>query len=365
MRRLVQAIVVLLFLQVTLARSSFANGTAAPLDPKLCAPPAATAQTPPDKKNKRKARAAIETARVAYDKGDFAASITALQEAYALDPLVDLLYNIAQACREAGLQREALTLYESVLKQNPTTEQKEASERKITELRPKVAEAEDKLASKALEGKQYTEASEGWKRAYQVNPLPIYLFRMAETQRLAGRNDEAIASYDQFLSRKPSGDSARDAARHVGQLRAQKEDEKASAHFEKEEYIQATMSWDSAYKLDARPIYIFRKAEALYKANQTQEAINEYQRFLKAGPSEERELRQQAEARVAELKSGDGPSLQSPSEKTKKPVYKRWWFWVALGGGAVTAVAIGVAIGRGPIDPLGTVPMQNVRMITP
>ena len=35
------------------------------------------------------------------------------------------------------------------------------------------------------------------------------------------------------------------------------------------------------------------------------------------------------------------------------------------GGGALTAVARVVAIGRGPIDPLGTAPMQNVRPINP
>lgn len=327
------------------------NPAAPALDPKLCAVPATTARDTSDKNAKRQARKALESARKAYLAGDFARSIASLQAAYALDPLTEILYNIAQACREAGLEAEALPLYESVLKHDPTPEQKEATEAKITELRPRIAEKESAAAVRALDDKQYTQASEGLKRAYALNPLPIYLYQLGQAQRLAGRTDEAIASYEQFLSRSPSGDQPRDARKYLNRLRAQKEDQKASDHFNRAEYVKAILIWDAAYKLDSRATYLFRKAEALYQAGQTREAQQEYQRFLRESPEVElRELRVQAEARMQEIRAG-APVPQplrsgqpGPPIAERKPVYKRWWFWVAIGG-AVAAAGAATAVG--------------------
>lgn len=278
-------------------------------DPKTCRVPPVPSGTAPDKKARQKASAQIDVARSAYIKGDFAVALTALQDAYALDPSIDTLYNLAQACREAGLENEALPLYEEVLKRNPNIEQKKASQNKILELRTRVAAAESARADKAIEEKRLTDAVACLERAAALDPQPSY-------------------------------------QRKLGSVRAQIADEEATANFQKGEYVQALIGWDTAYKADARPSFIYHKAEAMQKAGQRREAAVEYERFLKESPeAEQPELRAQATARAMELRKPLPVSTERP------PVYKRWWFWTAIAGAVVVATGVGVGLALRPKAP--------------
>lgn len=317
--------------------------SASPVDPKMCATPTVgAANAASGRKAQQQVRAHIDSARNAYVKRDFAAAISELQAAYQLDPLVDVLFNIAQACREAGLDSEALALYEGVLKQSPAPEQLEASKAKIAELHAKLAEAESARAANALAEKRYAEAAAGFERAHQLNPKPIYLFRLGETMRLASKYSEAVAAYERVLQLAPTSSTAQDARRQLSALKAQQADEAATLQYGKGEYEQAILAWDTAYQQEARPIFLFRKAEALRQTNRAEAAAAAYERFLHESPeSAQPELRQQAQTWVTELRKS-ATTVAKTAEK--RPIYKRWWFWTAIGGGAAL-VGTGVAVG--------------------
>jgi tetratricopeptide (TPR) repeat protein len=252
------------------------------LDPKLCAVPTSAApqetKTQPDRKAKRQVASELEAAHSAYEKGDFTTAITSLQAAYAIAPSVEILYNIAQTCREAGLPREALSLYEEVLKRNTTEDERAAIEAKLAELRPKVAETENARAVRALDDKRYDEALVGFQRAFALNPEPAYLFRLGEAQRLSGRNADAIASYERLLKEAPNSLNAGEARRQLAALSGQRYDEEATAHYDRGEYVESILSWDAAYKAEPRPIFLFRKAEAMRQTGQRLEAALAYER---------------------------------------------------------------------------------------
>jgi tetratricopeptide (TPR) repeat protein len=331
------------------------------VDAKLCALPS-PASAPADKNTARLGRTLLEEAHAAYLRGDYATTLRALQNAYALEPGVDILYNMAQSCRAAGLLAQALPLYEEVLKHNPTAEQRQACQAKISELRPKLAEAENAQAVRALRAKQYEQAIAGFTQALHLSARPAYLFHLGEAQRLAGKSAEAAATYQRLLSESPSSPDAAEARRQLGVLKAQQLDEDASAHYEKAEYVQAVVSWDNAYQESPQPRYLFRKAEAMRQTGQRKEAAAAYERFLKISSGVEQADQRAEAARWAR-------ELREP-EKTPgkpKPLYTRWWFWASVVGGAavVAGVSAGIAVGSRPGNPFADVPAQNLRQINP
>ncbi|HWU90905.1 MAG TPA: tetratricopeptide repeat protein [Kofleriaceae bacterium] len=76
--------------------------------------------------------------------------------------------------------------------------------------------AADKAAAKQLvnEGiaaqdqKDYDRAIELYQKAYALVPHPLVLFNIAQAHRLAGRLDEAVRLYEQYLAADPNGTQA-------------------------------------------------------------------------------------------------------------------------------------------------------------
>lgn len=338
-----------------------APAAATALDPSLCE--LHDAATPsPEKKTQKRARGHLDAAHDAYEKGDFVTTLTELQAAYALEPSVDILYNMAQSCRAAGLVVQSLSLYEAVLAHNPTPEQQEACNAKLRELRPKLAAAGDAQAVTDLAAKRYAEAIAGLQQALKLSAEPLYLFHLAEAQRLSGNTADAVASYQRLLTEAPSHAKAAEARQQLGLIKAQQADQEAKDHYDKGEYLQAVLGWDSAYKESSRPIFLFRKADAMRQTGQRKEAAAEYERFLKVcSVAEQPELREEAARWAKELRR----PVQVPG--APKPLYTRWWFWTSIVGGAVVAagVATGVALGTRTNSPFADIPSQNVRPVTP
>lgn len=94
--------------------------------------PAPVKETPPEK-----ARAAelYKKGAEAYLRGDFAQTITLLDEANALDPQPVLVYNLAKAHEGLGHVDEAITLYERYLTQEPSSPDRGAIEQRLVMLR--------------------------------------------------------------------------------------------------------------------------------------------------------------------------------------------------------------------------------------
>ena len=65
---------------------------------------------------------------------------------------------------------------------------------------------DDARALKLFEEKNYAEAITAWEAAYQISAQPVFLFRIAEAQRLRGDKKVALAGYERFLKETPPGE---------------------------------------------------------------------------------------------------------------------------------------------------------------
>lgn len=347
----------------TASAEAQATPTVPKLDPSLCqieTRPAVEGQQ--DKAAKKKARGHLGAAKKAYESYQFVDAVRELRSAYEIDPQNDVLFNIAQTCREGGADAEALKLYEFIVRQNPDPALKTDSERHIGTLRAKLAKALDEKALDEMKGEHYDVAARLWDQAHKLDPRPLFLFRQGNALRLAGDSSEALVVFERFVATSPSEDMMKEARSHMSRLRSKQSVERAKNHVKAEEYTQAMAAWQAAYEQDPREIYIFEIAESARRAGLSNEAIASYQRFLReTQPTDYVEQRRQAEAQL--------PALRTQLEAKKaaeKPIYKRWWFWTVLGGVVVAGVttAIVVPLVAKPVDLVGGLPADRQRTLS-
>lgn len=177
--------------------------------------------------------------------------------------------------------------------------------------------------------------------------------------------------------------------------------EQAAERSKAGDLAEAVRLYKLAFEVRADPRLLFNIARLLHKLGQTAEAVPYYQKFLDA-PIEDREQRRKAQEYLEQIQTvpTPAPSSVSPSPSTaaltittavpavphadgnqlykpvptpapspanlppsvkvvptatvtpawprtvEKPLYKRGWFWVVLGGAsAVTALGIGLGVG--------------------
>jgi tetratricopeptide (TPR) repeat protein len=124
--------------------------------------------------------------------------------------------------------------------------------------------------------------------------------------------------------------------------------------FGRQDYPAAAEALERAYAREPRPIFLFNAAQSYRKAERYADATRCYERFLIFAPKhalavEARDhLRtlqvlqeQQQKRREIELEV-EQTHLQLEREKST-PVYKRPWFWIALG--SAVAGTVGVVVG--------------------
>lgn len=353
---------------VAMAQAPASDAPAAPtvpkLDPSLCqieTRPVVEGQQ--DKAAKKKARVHLAAARKAYEGYQFVDALRELRSAYEIDPQNDVLFNIAQTCREGGADAEALKLYEFIVRQNPDPALKADSERHIGTLRGKLAKALDEKALDQMKGEHYDVAAKLWDQAHKLDPQPLFLFRQGNALRLSGDSGEALVVFERFVATNPSEDMMKEARSHMARLRSKQSVERAKNHLRAEEYAQAMAAWQAAYEQDPRELYIFEIADAARKAGLTNESVASYQRFLReTQPTDYVEQRRQAEAQLPVLRK----QLEA-KKAAEKPIYKRWWFWTALGAGVAVAVTAGVVgvVASEPVNFLSDIPADRQRPLNP
>lgn len=168
--------------------------------------------------------------------------------------------------------------------------------------------------------------------------------------------------------------------------------------FDERDYEAALSEFQAAYRLRQLPSLLYNIAQVHRKLGHAQEAIAYFERYLAVEPDVPREVRQQIDRHIASLRvlrdaaepvkppepspppeppepppaplvvEPEPPEPPEPAEPpqpygppappppVKQPVYKRWWFWTALGGGAAVLIGGAVGIGLGTRDPAGGLP---------
>lgn len=149
------------------------------------------------------------------------------------------------------------------------------------------------------QAEQYEAALVEYQRAYARKPAPWLLINIGRMQQKMGRDEEAMVSFDRYLA----------------------------------------LDNQSA---DLRPRVQSYRMEVAQR-------LSERQRQLRDAASE-----------AAERKLAQQTPKEEPPRKT--PIYKRWWFWAIVGGGAalaVTGVAVGLALQpRAPTVPDGVMTLD-------
>jgi tetratricopeptide (TPR) repeat protein len=335
--------------------ASAAKAEAKVLDEQLCAPlpPSSPGDKPKklSKKQKKELEQNLEKARAAYDAHKFDEAAVALRAVYVLEPSQDILFNLAQACREAGRLALALPLYEQVQAQTQDQAARTDAQRYIAELRGKLAEQEAGRAAQLASSQDHAGAAAAWQAAHGFRPDAVYLLRRAQALQKAGQTAGALDQYQRFLDAGPPAEQAAEARSAIAGLRAAEEDERATKLSEAGKYKEAAASWQQAYNTSPQPLYLFRLAEAQRQSGDKATAIGTYDAFLKACPkNENRELRKQAEEAIVALRTG-GVILSGRVAPKKTPVYKKWWFWTAIGVGVVGGSAAIYASNSGSSPP--------------
>lgn len=96
----------------------------------LSAPALASAQT-----NIEQARSAAEVGRREYNLGHWSQAVTNFEEAYRLSGDAALLFNLAQAHRQAGQGDQALHFYKAYVREQPEGPNRAVAEKQISELK--------------------------------------------------------------------------------------------------------------------------------------------------------------------------------------------------------------------------------------
>lgn len=149
------------------------------------------------------------------------------------------------------------------------------------------------------ESGRYEAALPEFQAAYQSRPQPWLLINIGRTLHRLGRLDDAIAYYNRYEQAAANDDP--EAVKKVREYKAQ--------------------------------------AEVLLSAKGAAAGTNPG-----ASPGSGTPAAGDPTLTPADPTTG-GPAKDPAPAKTPQPVYKKWWFWTAIGGGAAVILITGIAVG--------------------
>lgn len=158
---------------------------------------------------------------------------------------------------------------------------------------------------------EYEAALSDFKEAYRIKDDPVLLYNIAQCHRMLHHNEEALRAYRTFLSRSPESSHRADVEQKVAALE------------------EAIDKQNRASNLPPATVLQNRPGET---------------------PAEETP-RSTTTTAPAEAAPANAVVATAP-ERT--PVYKKWWFWTAIGGVVVVGAAVGIGLGVGLSSPSST-----------
>jgi tetratricopeptide (TPR) repeat protein len=223
------------------------------------------------------------------------------------------------------------------------------------------------------EGK-WSDALADFRAGYALDPRPEFLINIAQTERRLGQLDDALASCERFLARAPDSPLVGQVKQLMKELRTERAAARAEAAaaqgaalFADGQYERALDAYQRAYmdNID-EPRYLLSLAECYRALHRDADALRFYRLFLHERPGALE--RATVEARVRELAhpapiAAPAPAATPPSVATpplavtsapvetpppRRPAWRRWWFWTAIGGTVAVGVGLGVGLGLRP-----------------
>ncbi|HNN97179.1 MAG TPA: tetratricopeptide repeat protein [Pseudomonadota bacterium] len=185
------------------------------------------------------------------------------------------------------------------------------------------------LAMALYQAQRYEDAIPEFKAAYEREPKPGLLFNLAQSYRKAGHPREAIEYYDRYLSSEPKLDN--EMRRKV------------------DGYLAEARNTLAALELEMKQRLAEEKAA---REREREPAPSTVAPDPTAGPGPAVSPTAVSPTAVSPTVAGatasrtDPAISRPPSEPSRaSPVYRRWWFWTAIGGGvAAAAIITGVVL---------------------
>lgn len=182
----------------------------------------------------------------------------------------------------------------------------------------------------------YETAIREFQSAFAIRQLPRLLFNLGQAHRKLGHAREALGYLQNYL-RVQTNPTPEDRA-------------------ELESYIAATRPLVEIAEAERRKI----AAEEMLAAHAGAATQSSDSRSAEPAPAA---LEGPAHLPAAALIPAAPPSLavearpsplpQKADEASPTPVYKKWWFWTALGGSALAITAVGLGVGLAQRNPCG------------
>jgi tetratricopeptide (TPR) repeat protein len=184
----------------------------------------------------------------------------------------------------------------------------------VATIAPAEAQAPDKkklakqyvdAALLAQEAGDYDQAVALYKKAYEQIPHPLMYFNIGQAQRLAGRDEEALAAYQKYIELDPKGAKAKEA---------------------------------QGFVVEIQPRVMKARAEAAERARIVDEAERK-RKEAEARATEEERKRKEAEERAAQREEVDEPERDHAAGAGRKKL------GLIIGGGGVVLVGVGAVFG--------------------
>lgn len=146
----------------------------------------------------------------------------------------------------------------------------------------------------------------------------------------------------------------------------------ALEHFQDGRYEAALTEFQAAYDQRQMPWLLVNIGRTLHRLGRLKEAIAHYERYERSGlgtdpetSQKAREYLAQARLLLAQAPRGAGAEPGSgPPESTA--LYKKWWFWTAIGGGVAVVAILGIGLGVGlRSDPAAPPPPVQMTSMLP
>jgi tetratricopeptide (TPR) repeat protein len=146
--------------------------------------------------------------------------------------------------------------------------------------------------------KRYSEALEDYKKAYELDPLPAFLYNIASCYERLEKAEQAKYFYEEFLITNPSAEHRADAERSIEYLESLLEKDRsktpnrteldiAASHYRKGEaafiakrYEEAAREFAAAYVIVPSNLGLYNIAQANQYAGKTSVAIDYYRRYI-------------------------------------------------------------------------------------
>lgn len=179
------------------------------------------------------------------------------------------------------------------------------------------------LGKREAELGHFERAIPHFEKAYDLEKVPAILFNIGQCQRYLKDYDKALYFFDAYLREEPDAPDRKVVESDIAETKRLREEQLATAPPPLEPTPVETGEAQPDAPTDAQPVVVATPVEP----------------NLDAPPS------------VTAPASDGSMMLSAPAPAEARPLWKRWWFWAAVGG-AAAAITVSVIVTHGKHDTL-------------